>query len=266
MGIMHELEIESGNSKEEILKNLFMQKKKWISRQNAADLSKRLEAEKIVSLIDQIQGIVNVIPNSFDTSLVLESYAFAFDSDKLVPEYVEALKRASNGNVKDAADIAVFLKKNSIKPLYWRWVKSIENSGSPDAFGWLGNAYSETNTDWSYEWYKKGYDAKTLSPIYVYEYGFLLFKMGQLDQALELMYEAQSKGVTGIAETIRNIEFERQQKAGKKSNSQNAVHNFLHDNNQNYIVKGQPVLVYKGNQNVDKNKSTFKDYLKSILG
>ena len=130
MSVLSELQISADMARQDVLNALFTQKKKWINRQNAADLNRRTEAEKKVQIIGEIQELVEKTPDSFDLWLVLEAYDILYPLTKTEGEVARVLKATVSGDVHQTERLALAMLEFK-HPRSKAWTKRAVDSGIP---------------------------------------------------------------------------------------------------------------------------------------
>ena len=136
MGLIDELglELNEGITKDEILEQLFALRKKAILRQNASNTEKRTEAELLLETINSLDEIVENADDQFDDyNLLITTYAYAKDNNKLNEDLKKGLARAARCDKNETCLLTHFFRDNSDPEIYKGWLNCYKQLGGDEA-------------------------------------------------------------------------------------------------------------------------------------
>ncbi len=136
MGLIDELglELNEETTKDEILEQLFALRKKAILRQNASNTEKRTEAELLLETINSLDEIIENADNNFDDyNLLITTYAYAKDNNKLNENLERGLARAARCDKDEICSLTHYFRDNSNSEIYNGWLKCYKQLGGEEA-------------------------------------------------------------------------------------------------------------------------------------
>lgn len=292
MGLINDFELNENMSKEQVLEQLFIKRKKIINRQNSADLQKRSKAEFQLEILSHLENSINEMSDNFTSiGMLLELYAFSLDNELFTNELKTKISQAIAGDGNSAGMISNFLKDNNQHELSFKWLLWAAECGAIGAYQALGCTLIDLDTEEAIKWYEKADRANFISVINLYNWGLIYYKRHEYNLALEKfqrasdggegnsarllgeMYEhglgveinlnkaleyylvANQRGINGLLKKIDEIK----SKVGYSSNNSIISSNSTHS-------KDQPILVHKSDRqpmiNVDAiNLNNFKNII-----
>lgn len=135
MGYFETLQLSWGMNKEEIKKQLFVMRKQYMNRTNAADAQKGREAELVCDVISDLQNLVDKCEdNVTKLNLLLESCTYMHDIGQFNDAFRECVLKGVNGDGVEALNIANFISSWNNNELSSKWLNIALNAGIPQAY------------------------------------------------------------------------------------------------------------------------------------
>jgi len=194
VGIINDLGLNENMTKEQISEQLFNVRKKLITRQNSADIQKRSQAELQLDIVSSMQNAINKMNDSFDVHVLVATYGFAADNDKLNKDLKEAIEVAASGNGDSAGRIADFVGNNGQNQLRDKWMFQAADCGAVNAYQVCGYLLTDTDPDKAIFWFEKANEANVISASNIYNWGLILYRRKEYVQAKEKFERASAEG------------------------------------------------------------------------
>jgi len=196
MGLYLELGIEEGMNREQLVKQLFSARKKWNLRQNAPDMQKRQEAEKILDVITSLQ---NAVDGSVDTfpgvQLLIQTYGHLYDYGMLNKDAKISIEAAASGSGPDAGHLGDFFYDIGREDLQKQWIFWAADCGAVGAYQVCGALLMESEPEMAIKWFEKAAQANALNESNLYNWGLMYCRIGLFTQAREKLEKASAAGL-----------------------------------------------------------------------
>lgn len=194
MGIINDLGINESMTKEQISEQLFNVRKKLITRQNSADIQKRSQAELQLDIVSSMQNAIDKMNASFDVQVLVATYGFAADNDKLNKDLKDAIENAASGNGDSAGRIADFVGNNGQNQLRDKWMFWAADCGAVNAYQVCGYLLTDTDPDKAIFWFEKANEANVISASNIYNWGLIFYRKKEYAKAKEKFERASAEG------------------------------------------------------------------------
>lgn len=260
MSFFDDFGFDENMTKEQVSEKLFNARKKLITRQNSADIQKRSQAELQLDILSGMQNAIDKMTEAFDVQILVETYVFAVDNGKLNKDLRDAIENAVSGSGDAAGKIANYLGNNGQFKLRNNWMLWAANCGDVNAFQICGYLLADTSPDEAVRWFEKADEANTISTTNVYNWGLILYRKKEFEEALSKFERASKEGHANasfmIAEMYENgygvnkdlIKALEQYKLAKQGGLKEA---------QQGITRIATVLNQQNTANIDSGKQNY---------
>lgn len=194
MGIINDLGLNESMTKEQVSEQLFNVRKKLITRQNSADIQKRSQAELQLDIVSSMQNAIDKMDDLFDVQVLVATYGFSADNDKLNKDLREAIEAAVSGNGDSAGRIADFVGNNGQEQLRDKWMFWAADCGAVNAYQVCGYLLTDTDPDKAITWFEKADKANVISGSNLYNWGLIYYRKKEFGKALAKFERASSAG------------------------------------------------------------------------
>lgn len=198
MAIMEKMGLDGGMTREQIQQQLFQTRKKLISRQNAADVKKRTEAELLNAQVSELEEVINQTPEDFpDIQLVVQTFAYAADAGVWDGGFKENLTEAIHQNWLAWEVLADSLYRAGQQMGLWTgWVFMAAQCGYSGAFENCGYCLGmQGRWEEAFTWYEKAEACGRLSPVGMFNWGTFCIAVKGNEAALEKYQAAVDRGM-----------------------------------------------------------------------
>lgn len=196
MDIYKSLEITESMNKQQILDKIFTARKKCVTKQNSANPEKRSEAETLLEVINDLEGLLEFLPESFSqTHLVVKTYQFDYQHEATADHSVRTMKDSVNGDFDAVCRLTGMLREYTQWELSSKWYYYFITRRNVKAYEPYGqDLLFMAETKEGIKWLEKAYDENCISEVGLYNLGISYFGQTSYTKALRYFEEAYENG------------------------------------------------------------------------
>ena len=195
MDLYKDLGLNDSMDKAEVLTQIKALQRDLHNKRNAPDKYLQRKAESQWDIVNNSNKTIGIAAAGFPNfQLIIKTYAFAEDKEKMDADFVSAMDKAVSGNGAAVIKIIDFLKENNKDNLREQWTFWAAECGEVSVYQICGRILIDIDPDKALEWFDKAEAANAIDADNIYNWGYIFYQKKAYDKALPKLEQASAKG------------------------------------------------------------------------